>query len=186
MQADFLEREIDAAAPAAPLRKAAMLLHSMTASDRQWMLARIDPVQRPRVEALLAELAGLEFPVDADLVRESLAAAETKATMPAPRPTDLSGWSADEAARMLLPESDDLIALLLRAGNWTWAGALRARLGTERARAVEASRYSTASEVSAVLLDAAKKAAQARFLALQQVPARQGVAKASTTARRAP
>lgn len=172
MQADFLEREIEAAAPAAPLRTAAMLLHSMAEPDRRWMLARIDPLQRGRVEALLAELAALDFPIDADLVRESLAAGPTKSSSPTPRSMDLSAWSADEAARVLLPEPDDLIALLLRAGDWAWAGPLRARLSAQRVHAVEASHYSTAGEISAALLSAAKKAAAARFLALHEPTAR--------------
>ncbi len=183
MQADFLERESDAGAPGAPLRKAAMLLHSMAESDRRWMLARVDPAQRLRLDSLLAELVALEFPADADLVRESLATGARKAAAPASRPMDLTGWSADEAARMLLPEPDDLIALLLRAGDWNWTNALRVRLGADRVRAVDASRYSTAEQVSAALIEAAMKAAWSRFLVAQDAPARQRLAKAPATAR---
>ena len=186
MQVDFLERETGAAAPAAPLRKAAMLLHSMAEPDRGWMLARIDQAQRPRLEALLAELAALDFPVDADLVRESLSAVGTKVVTPLPRPADLSGWSGDEAAQVLLPEPDDVIALLLRAGDWAWAAPLRARLGAERTRAIEASPYSTAAEISAVMLEAATKAASSRFLALHEAPGMRRAARTPATTRRAP
>ncbi len=183
MQADFLERESGPAAPAAPLRKAAMLLHSMAEADRRWMLERLDSLQRPRLEALLAELTALAFPVDAELVRESLAGGAAKAATPTPRPVDLGGWSVDDAARVLLPEPDDLIALVLRAGEWAWAAALRAHLGAARIHAVESSRYSTLGEVSAVLLEAATKAAWSQFVALREAPAGQGVAKVSATTR---
>jgi hypothetical protein len=186
MQVDFLERETGVAAPAAPLRKAAMLLHSMAESDRGWMLARVDQAQRPRLEALLAELAALDFPIDANLVRESLSAVGTKVVTPLPRPADLSGWSVDDAAQVLVSEPDDVIALLLRAGDWPWAVPLRARLGPERTRTIEASPYSTAPQVSAVLLDAATKAAWSRFLALQQAPGTRRGAGTPATTRRAP
>lgn len=164
MDVDFLEREAGPRAPAMPLRKAAMLLHSMTEVDRRWMLARLEPVQRTRLHELLEELHALDFPIDAALVRESLEPSiDADAAAPRPRTMGMSGWSADQAADVLLGEPDDLIALVLRAGEWPWAPALRTRLGAIRLRAVEASRYSVAADVSAVLTDAAMKAATTRF-----------------------
>ena len=172
MQADFLEREPGTVAPAAPLRKAAMLLHSMSEVDRRWMLARIDRAQRTRLEGLLDELTALEFPVDADLVRESLKAGTASTVAPTPRATDMSGWTAEQAAGVLLAEPDDLIALVLRAGDWPWAAALRARLGATRVRAIEASRYSAAAGVPAGLTEATLRAVGTRFMTLNEPASR--------------
>lgn len=183
MQADFLDRSTDAAVP---LRKAAMLLHSMTQPDRRWMLERVDAAQRLRLEELLEELRALEFPIDAVLVRESLGSDATGATAPAAPTTDLSDWSTDEALEALRAEPDDLIALLLRAGDWSWAGELRARLGTERVRAIDASRYRLATEVSSVLFDAAVRVARSRIAALREHSAAPRKAKAPAMTRRAP
>ena len=172
MPVDFLEREADPAA--LPLRKAAMFLHSMTEVDRRWMLARLDPAQRSRLDALLDELRALHFPVDPTLVRESLEPAADAGA--GPRGKGLAGWSASQAEDALLLEPDDVVALVLRAGEWPWAPALRARLGSTRLRAVEASRYSVATEISAVLKEAALKSALSRHAART----------AAASARRAP
>lgn len=170
MAADFLARAIDAEAPAAPIRKAAMLLHSMTEVDRRWMLARIDAAQRPRIEQLLGELRTLDFPTDADLVRDSLKTAPALGAM-APQPVShLSGWSPNDAARVLLQEPDDLIALILRSGAWPWAQNLRARLGAERTRNIDGSRYSLADALPVALTQAALNAATTSFLALPKAP----------------
>ncbi len=163
MQADFLELQSGALTPPLPLRKAAMLLHSMGDVDRRWMLARLEPGQRSRIEELLAELQALDFPVDAALVRESLETTRDVGSPATAAGIGMSGWSAEEAASVLLAEPDDLVALVLRAGDWAWAPAFRARLGSIRIRAVEASRYSLAADVSTVLQDAAVKAAIARL-----------------------
>ncbi|HEY9028921.1 MAG TPA: hypothetical protein VIP05_31835 [Burkholderiaceae bacterium] len=183
MQVDLLER---ASVAGAPLRKAAMLLHSMGEADRRWLLDRLDAAQRPRIEALLEELRVLEFPADADLVRESLVgavAARPLAGTPASGP---AGWSVEQATRVLLPEPDEVIALLLRAGDWPWAAGLRSRLGVERVRRVEASRYSRAVELPQSLLDAALAAARARFDARRDEASPDRVGKASTSTRRTP
>lgn len=181
MQVDLLER---ASVAAAPLRRAAMLLHSMGEADRRWMLERLDAAQRPRIEALLAELRALEFPVDADLVRESLAGTVSTQVGPLVPPTGLSGWGVEQAARVLTSEPDDVIALLLRAGQWPWAAGLRTRLGAERVRRVEASRYSQAGKVSSTLLDAAIRAASDRFARLgDEAPASRDARKPTLTRR---
>ena len=183
MQADFLGRSADAAVP---LRKAAMLLHSMTQPDRRWMLERVGAAQRRRLEALLEELQALEFPIDAALVRESLGSDATAAIAPALPTMDLSDWSADEALEALRPEPDDLIALLLRAGDWSWASELRARLGAGRVHTIDASRYRLASEVSGVLLDAAVRIARSRVARLRERSAAPRRAKVPVMTRHAP
>lgn len=174
MGADFLEREVGPAAPAMPLRKAAMLLHSMTEVDRRWMLARLAPAQRSRLNDLLAELAALDFPIDAALVRECLEAANDAEPTEALRHAGMSGWSADQAAEVLLGEPDDLIALVLRVGEWPWASALRARLGPARLSAVEASRYSMAPALSEELRHAAVTSAMTHVAGLTRDDRRPG------------
>src|SRR5438105_1901857 len=84
MVAETLAARIDGAAPAAPLRKAALLLHAMNEVDRRWMLARVEEPQRTRVVALLEELVALAFPADPELLRESLgrSAASTSPSAP--------------------------------------------------------------------------------------------------------
>jgi len=162
MALDFLEPGVEAAVP---LRQAAMLLHSMAETDRRWMLARVDAAQRARLQALLDELTALDFPVDADLVREALAGVVDAGPSPAP---GLAGWSVDEAMAVLKDESADLIALVLRAGDWPWADGLRARLGVARARAIAASRYAVDVAPSMPVLLAAVDAARSRHERIAQ------------------
>ena len=154
MSLNFLEPGVEAAAP---LRRAAMLLHSMAEPDRRWMLARVDASQRARLQALLDELAALDFPVDAELMREALAGVVDTAPSPG-----LAGWTADEALAVLRDERADVLALVLRAGAWPWTHALRTRLGTSHLRDVDASRYAAGSVPPAPLTQAAVAAARAR------------------------
>ena len=181
MQADLLER---ASLAGAPLRKAAMLLHSMGEADRHWMLERLDAGQRPRIEALLSELRALEYPADPDLVRESLTGAVATRAAPTAA-TGLAGWSVEQAAQVLLAEPDDVIALLLRAGAWPWADGLRSRLDAERARRVEGSRFTRSAEVSPALIDAATRAARARLDALRDEASAARGGRLLATSRRA-
>lgn len=183
MQADLQEREVLAAAP---LRKAAMFLHSMGEADRRWMLARLDAAQRPRIEALLDELRVLEFPADAALVRESLADTAAGQAEPSAPLTGLSGWSVEQAVQVLLQEPDDVVALVLRAGDWPWTSGLRARLGAERDRRVEESRFSVAAQVPAAVLESVMQAARDRFAALRDETPASRLAKAPIVSRRTP
>lgn len=163
MDTDTLERRIDGAEPAAPLRKAALLLHSMAEADRHWMLSQVPPVQRRRLDALLAELQALAFPTDEALLREALQAAaapEPQATARGP-----SSWTAEQAARILAPEPDALIAVVLSAGSWHWEPALLRKIGEFRAGMVAAARDDLARTAAPALVEATLAALSARVAA---------------------
>ena len=168
MPVDFIEPSIDLAAP---LRQAAMLLHSMAEPDRRWMLARVDAAQRTRLQALLDELAALEFPVDPGLIREALAGMADSAES-LPQASGVASWTVDQATSVLRDERADVVALLLRAGDWPWAEGLRVRVGVARLRAIEESRYASGPLPPATFLRALIDAARARHDSLAEATAR--------------
>jgi len=149
--ADFV---LDAEGGSASWRRAALLLHSMTGVDRDWMLSRLPVAHRRRLQSLLDELKRLGFEADPSLVREAIAASRSAPTPPAMNasgapsgaPTQaasaaheqLRRWRADTAIDQLADEPDRLVAIVLAAGPWTWAASLERHLGVERMRRIDA------------------------------------------------
>ena len=166
MHADSMATRLEAAVPAAPLRKVALLLHAMCGADRGWMLDQVDAGQRARLDELLAELGALDFPRDAAFLDAALQDAAPARVVPAARGP--AQWSTDDAWRIFQDEPDGVIAAALAAAqdgaSWSWESALLRRLGADRAAAVAACRERIAARPRApALLESVMLAARARF-----------------------
>jgi len=131
---------LEAAAPAADNpRKAALLLHSVPAEDRDWLLSQLAPAQRQVVQALLGELAQLGIPAEPQLLDEVVgrvepAAAEAQASeiacLQQADPRALAEWLRREPA--------GLVARVLRLHDWPWAHDVLQQMGEVRRRDVQA------------------------------------------------
>ncbi len=96
-----------------PRRRAALTLHGLSATDRQWVLGQLRPVQRAELEALLAELVELGIPSDPALVEAALQhphGTEPSLSMPPPAPIDSS---PQVLAELFRHEPDVLLGLYL-------------------------------------------------------------------------
>lgn len=120
------------------MRRAALLLHSMPADDREWLLEQLSPRERSRLSPLLAELQSLGMPTDPTLVSEALSTAESDS------PQNTLAHSA--MVQALLREPDHLIVTLLRCGPWAWQAALFASCTPARRRAIEAALQASTAE----------------------------------------
>lgn len=104
-------------AAGASVRQAALLLHGMTPTDRTWLLDQLSIEQQETLSTLLAELAELGVPSDAEFVRYAV-------TMPVPgTPRTLANLTPAEIhnlAELLQSEPPMLVAQLLAAGPWSW------------------------------------------------------------------
>lgn len=90
-------------------RRAALTLHALHTEDRDWVLAQLGGPQRAQLEALLAELAELGIPRDADLVSAALAARTSEPALKQLPPVSLQAES--KALAKLLAAEPDAIAL---------------------------------------------------------------------------
>ena len=87
------------------MRRAALALHALGASDRRWLLERLDAGQRERLQPLLAELDALGVRFDpADIDALSVPPAE-------PEPVDWSSALPDEPAWIIAALQDRAGAL---------------------------------------------------------------------------
>lgn len=135
---------------AAPARSAALLLHALSKSDRQWLLQQLRSEDCTILAPMLEELRQMGIPADRALVRELLgdAAAPDKSALSAfsaaverPLPLVSSGNSEADCidrlvkedpvalAAVLRPEPAQLIAHLLLLQDWPWRTQVLMRLG---------------------------------------------------------
>ncbi|KQV92873.1 hypothetical protein [Rhizobacter sp. Root1221] len=138
------EGAVGAFAMPASARQAALLLHTMPAADRGWLLQQLPASQRTEAEQLLAELAELGVPADPRLLDEVLAPVTTGAP-----PLRLPSTEGDRLVQRLgqLPprsigaalqtESDVLVARVLRLAPWPWREAVLDHLGPTRRRRIQ-------------------------------------------------
>lgn len=116
------------------LPPAAERLRGLDARDRAWLLARLAPAERARVEALLDELAqGAPTPGNAE------AAAPGANGAADPRSEDVRELDAADPLRLaalLAREPDGVVAALLLAERWSWRERFLAALPLHRRRAV--------------------------------------------------
>lgn len=98
-------------------RQAALLLHALSRSARQQVLARLDVTQSARLKPLLDELDEIGLP-------QSLGQQISALAMPSARtsavPEQMEALKADDVARCLVECAPATAAHLLRAGNWSW------------------------------------------------------------------
>jgi hypothetical protein len=162
--------------PGASMRRAALLVHAMDASDRAWVLTQLAPEERDPLAAMLAELRALGIPAERELLkqaaaempRESDAVRDSESAprdMPAP---DMSSPAAllrraDPAlvARVLRAEPSALVAAVLALDAWPWHETVLIQLGTVKR-----------SEVRELLARDARPAARLREHALPAVAGR--------------
>lgn len=124
------------------LRKTALLLHTLRAEDRAWMLKQLPSPHRDEVHALLSELAELGVPADKSLLDEVLANPHAVDTRPA---VPLAESSAERVARaparvvapLLQAEPDVLVARVLRLAAWPWREAVLDLAGPTRRRRLQ-------------------------------------------------
>lgn len=120
---------------ASPLRRSALVLHSMAAGDRDWVLERLPEAERAGLAPLLAELARLGMSADRTLLTQLAAqpgparpsAAPGLAGAPAPL-AELSAADPALLALVLRNEPARLTALFLQAHAWPWHEQLLQRL----------------------------------------------------------
>ena len=134
-----------------PLHQSALLLHSMTGRDRDWLLGRLEQAQRERLQALLDELTSLGIPADEKLLKQYLGTEQENTadgideawSIPVfDHVSEDSGIEklclagAEQLAATLKTEPDLLIARLLSVHPWPWRDDVLARLGPVKGRSV--------------------------------------------------
>ncbi|WP_211473813.1 hypothetical protein [Collimonas humicola] len=160
-------------------RRTALLLHAMSAADRNWMLTRLGGAVQTSLNGMLDELAALGIPADRDLLSraaESTAPAR-HAAMSAADPVKLDAGNAAEIlradplahaiaalknatpaslAQVLKEEPPELIARLLACHAWSWREDLLEQLGQARRLQVERFAHAfsgSAPRLTEILLD---------------------------------
>lgn len=134
-------------------RHAALLLHAMAPTDRDWVLASLQPAERDGLQALLRELEELGIERDPSLIAEATAAA-APATPTGHGDRIDDAWLetpvSDEAwlrrladsqmpllAASLRGEPPGLVVQFLRLSDWPWRHALLQALDPVQRRRVE-------------------------------------------------
>ena len=114
-------------------RKAALMLHAMSLSDREWLLNSVDPGHASELRALVGELEELGIPKDPSILEDLEWKAIPKnvaAIGPVEDPWDtLSSAHPDQVWDVLKDESTGFITRVLGMHAWPWAGDLMERLG---------------------------------------------------------
>ena len=122
-------------------RKAALALAALNDADRAWMLERLPQQRRARVASMLGELGEMRVSFDRELARQ---------LVPPPR----EEAPAAGFLHVLEREPDWLVALVLRARNWSWRDAFLQRAGAERARRLAHDAPAAPAKLAAALVAA--------------------------------
>lgn len=125
-----------------PRRSAALLLHAMSATDRNWALSELAPQERSALTPLLRELQEMAVPADAGLIRQVLSNQAAIDQQPAARVTArdlIAAASAQVVTAVLLREPTGLIRQVEALGPWPWSEALVTALRVQRGEALEPS-----------------------------------------------
>lgn len=135
------------APPPSPARRAALLLHAMTAPERAWVLERLPQAEREELTVFLEELSALGIPADRKLLGDVVATVgdDDSARGRAPNGAEASDLEIDaltgadpaRLAGLLREEPAALIASLLRLHAWPWRDALLKRLDPVKRTQVE-------------------------------------------------
>jgi hypothetical protein len=114
-------------------RQAALLVHSLAAADREWVLSHLSGPEQDRLRGLLSELGELGIPQDRRLVESALATSAPRATAIASLPMDDDGLvrhaGAQAIAEALHREPTDFVRKLIACGDWPWLDEVASRLG---------------------------------------------------------
>lgn len=146
-----------------PLRSTALLMHTMTADDRSWVMGQLKPEQREAIAPLLAELDTFEFSTDGFDVSPP-PAVPPKPPVDASRNDDaqrIAALDAVPALRMqavLRSEPAALVRRLAAIHRWSWREAVCAGCETTAVEVLVASaaarRAPTLSALDRAVLDA--------------------------------
>lgn len=141
-------------------RRTALLLHAMSAADRDWMLAKLGGEMRATLKTMLDELLALGIPADRALLNRAAEGVVPTALARMPSDTSLNielnsgadmpqAYALDSAianladvepaalAKILSDEPAELIARLLACHDWKWRDSLLEKLGSGRRLQVE-------------------------------------------------
>lgn len=177
-------------------RRSALLLHSMSESDRQWVLGNLDGRDTQILNQLLSELNELGLPADQELlsdlnsVNKAARASSMKMTWPK-NVTDLSMEQqiacldkADcrDIFGVLADESTELVAYFLQIHRWTWKKEFLACFDASKARRIQ----ETMADIKEPYIsesDVRAKKLQQTLIAeiIQQVPAPRAAASQTDT-----
>lgn len=118
-----------------PVRRAAIVAHSLSAEDQGWLFAQMEPTALHQLKVLLAELVQLGVPTDRRLLEQALVAADSggyvqasqvvKSRTPPGRSNldffiGLDAGSEGSLVTVLRQEPALLIARFLRIRAWSW------------------------------------------------------------------
>lgn len=140
------------------MKRAALTLHSLADSDREWVLSQLPDGQSDALRALVDELRALGFPRDVHLATPP---AEPEAKPAAERAPPAVG-KLDQASpkalyQVLRDESPVLVSALLEYRGWRWSrGLLRRFKRSERrviAEQLKGASSSSTKRVQRELLD---------------------------------
>ncbi len=117
------------------MRQAALALHGLTSTDREWMLARLPVERSTQLQELLDELQDIGISTDPQLIRNALVNDQTSAGQ---GKSDLRGMalSPDQAYAILGNEPNSLIAMILGGAEWPWREDFLSKFTPDRARQI--------------------------------------------------
>jgi hypothetical protein len=124
------------------LRESALVLHGLSANDREWLLSRLPGERADDLRSLVDELQTLGLPSDPELTARALHASQG-AAMPAVatplRSTAvqvIAAATADQMHTLLDKEADSLLAIVASSSAWRWREKWFARVEPLRAQRV--------------------------------------------------
>ena len=145
MTPDSISMGHDEAETEPGLRRAALLLHGVDRSDREWLLSELAAAQRSQLERLLGELVVLGVPASPELIDDLLS---TGIAGPGPTPSPesdsietlalrLTRLPAGAVAAVLHHEPDALVARTLALVDGPWGRRALLHLGASKRRRIE-------------------------------------------------
>lgn len=100
-------------------RRAALALHALSAADRDWLLAQLQPQQQLALRSSLEELQELGIPPDGEIIRRAL---DERSVSPAPAPMH---EEAARLCRLLEQETPGVRELMVSSASAELAAAIQ-------------------------------------------------------------
>ena len=168
-----------------PFRQSALLLHGLSAEDRQWILAQLAEGQRARLSGYLAELEQLGMPADRSLAEALLSGAAGRAENAAHRTgahaaeratfgAALRAAPAEAVLAILAEQPAWLIALVLGIEPWPWREAIHVGVDASKRERIKQYLGSQPPAMLAQSLVAQLEARLAGNAAAAELPAQPG------------
>jgi len=121
------------------MKRAALTLHGLTDSDREWVLSQLPDAQSGELRTLVDELRALGFPQDLGLEPDPPPAAPKATSAPASTPPvvgKLEQVTPKALYRVLQDESPVLVSTLLEYRGWRWSRGLLRRFKRAQRRLI--------------------------------------------------